>query len=227
MKFQRTSVLLVAAALLLGGIVYYSESSNQPQPEESKTESQPLFNFKEADVQAFTVKTPKQTVSFEKTGQTVASAKQSLWNMTAPEKTQASDGAVAFLLNLMATGKSDRTLTIPAARKAEFGLDQPSATIDVKLANQQTHQLVLGKPIFNRSFLYALADPASNPKQDLSILLVPIDFQNAVDRPLEEWKKEKPKPKDSKVNPSPSPNASVSPSPSVSPAVSPSPSPSP
>lgn len=220
MKFQRTSLILVAAALLLGGVVYYMESKNQPQQQEAKTESKPLFNFKEAEVQTFTVKMPKQTVSFEKTA---GGAGQSLWKMTSPDKTQANDGAVAFLLNLMATGKSDRTLTIPATRKAEFGLDQPTATVEVKLANQQTHQLVMGKPIFNRSFLYALVDPAGN--QDLSISLIPIDFQNAVDRPLAEWNKEKPKAKDPKASPSPA--ASPSASPSVSPASSPIASPSP
>lgn len=162
--------------------------------DQAKSDEKPLFNFKEQDVQAFTVQTPKQTLAFERV---------SFWMLKKPEVAPADEGAVAFLLNLMATGKSDRTFIVPPARKSEFGLAQPSATVEVKLSNQQ-HRLILGKPNFNRNFLYALVDPPEN--QDLSILLIPINFQNAVDRPLVEWKRDKPKP-----SPSISPSASPSP----------------
>lgn len=221
MKFQRTSLILVFLAIALGGFVYYQEF-RQPKTEEAQSTSKPIFNFKEADVTSFTVKTSKQpTLTFERK----PGAVPSVWQMTTPQTTQADDGAVAFLLNLLATGRSDRTLSIAPDRKSEFGLAQPSATVEVKLANQQTHQFVLGKPNFNRNFLYALADPPVNTNGELAVLLVPIDFQNAVDRPLDEWKKEKPK-KDPKATSSPSPTSSTTPSPSSSPSASSSPSPS-
>ncbi|MBW4420466.1 MAG: DUF4340 domain-containing protein [Myxacorys californica WJT36-NPBG1] len=223
MKFQRTSLILVFLAIALGGFVYYQEF-RQPKPDEAQSTSKPIFNFKEADVTSFTVKTSKQpTLAFERKPGVVPS----VWQMTAPQTTQADDGAVAFLLNLLATGRSDRTLTIATTRKSEFGLDQPSATVEIKLANQQIHQFVLGKPNFNRNFLYALADPPVNTNRELAVLLVPIDFQNAVDRPLDEWKKEKPK-KDPKATSSPSPSSSPTPSSSSSsPPSSPAPFPSP
>lgn len=195
MKFQRTSLVLVFVALALGGLVYYTELKKPPQVDQAKSDEKPLFNFKEQDVQAFTVQTPKQTLAFEKA---------SSWSMKKPEVAPADEGTIAFLLNLMATGKSARTFIIPPARKSEFGLEQPSATIEVKLSNQQQHRLILGKSNFNRNFLYALVDPPEN--QDLSVLLVPINFQNAVDRPLAEWRRDKPKP-----SPSTSPSASPSP----------------
>ncbi|MGG6264599.1 DUF4340 domain-containing protein [Leptolyngbya sp. AN03gr2] len=193
MKFQRISLILVFAALALGGYVYYSESQKPPQVDEAKSDEKPLFNFKEQDVQAFTVQTPKQTVAFEKSPN---------WTMRKPEVAAADESSIAFLLNLLASGKSDRSFTVPAAKKSEFGLDQPSAIVDIKLSNQQNHRLVIGKPNFNRNFLYALVDPPTN--QDLSVLLIPINFQNAVDRPLIEWKRDKPKPSPS-ASPSPSP----------------------
>jgi hypothetical protein len=231
MKFQRTSLILVFAALGLGGFVYLFESRNKPQTEQSQSESKPIFAFKESDVQAFTIQTPKQTLSFDKVRAPVpkgaTNVEPGTWMMRKPANTQAEDGAVAFLLNLMATGTSDRTLSIPIARKTEFGLDKPTATIQVKLANQQSHRLVLGKPNFNRNSLYALGDPPANSTQDLSVLLVPIDFQNAVDRPLTEWKKEpatktKDKPKSGpKVTTTPAPSLSVSPSPRASASPSP------
>ncbi len=200
MKFQRASLILVFAALALGGFVYYTESKKPPQVDQAKSDEKPLFNFKEQDVQALTVQTPKQTISFEPFIPTIPPNQKGKpqvsdsppWLMRKPEVTPADEGTIAFLLNLMATGKSDRSFNVPAARKSEFGLEQPSAIVDVKLSNQQSHRLVIGKPNFNRNFLYALVDPPAN--QDLSVLLIPIDFQNAVDRPLSEWKRDKPKP---------------------------------
>ncbi|MCU0549386.1 MAG: DUF4340 domain-containing protein [Leptolyngbya sp. Prado105] len=214
MKFQRTSLALVFAALALGGFVYYTESKKPPQIDQAKSNEQPLFNFKEQDVQAFTVQTPIQTLAFAQSSLTIPpnqkgkpqSSSPTGWRMQKPESTPADEGAVAFLLNLLATAKSDRTFTVSPAKKSEFGLDQPSATVEVKLNNQQSHRLVIGKPNFNRNFLYALVDPSEN--KDLSVLLIPINFQNAVDRPLAEWKRDKPKPK---PNPSISPSASPSP----------------
>lgn len=207
MKFQRTSLILVFAALALGGFVYYTESKKPPQVDEAKSDEKPLFNFKEQDVQAFTVQTSKQTLAFEKTSLTAqkdsSKINSSSWLMRKPEVTPADESSIAFLLNLMATGKSDRAFNISAARKSEFGLEQPSVTVEVKLNNQQSHRLVIGKPSFNRNFLYAAIDPSANA--NLSVLLIPIDFQNAVDRPLIEWKRDKPKP------------PSISPSPTASP----------
>jgi len=88
----------------------------------------------------------------------------------------------------------------------------PQATIEVKLKNQRTHQLILGKPDFNRNFLYT-KDPAAKPAGNVDVLLVSTDFENAVNRQLSEWKSQdatklnssnEPKPKD-QASPSPSP----------------------
>ncbi|MBW4494029.1 MAG: DUF4340 domain-containing protein [Oscillatoria princeps RMCB-10] len=102
----------------------------------------------------------------------------------------ASDAPVAFLLNLLTTGKSDRTLvmTDPAKQRKEYGLDEPVATVEVKLKNQQSHRLILGKPDFNGTFLYAQSDPPPDKSENIEVLLVSPDFQNAVNRPLSEWK---------------------------------------
>ena len=97
---------------------------------------------------------------------------------------------MTFLLNLLTTGKSDRTLvmTDPAKQRQEYGLDEPVATVEVKLNNQQSHRLILGKPDFNGTFLYAQADPPADQSEAIEVLLVSPDFENAVNRPLSEWK---------------------------------------
>lgn len=245
MKLQTTTIALVLLALGLGGVVLVSELRSPEQGQEQAS-GQRIFNFEESQVQAFTVKTGGQTLEFvkadsAKTSQPTPKAAESpkptpKWQLQAPVKAPADDASVAYLLNLLATGRSDRTLKVPAAQKAEFGLDQPSATIEVKLQNQQTHRLVLGKPDFNGSFLYAQADPPATTPAEISVLLVSTDFNNAVNRPLSEWqaKPEAPAQQPSPDSPSPtaSPEAEASPSPTLeTPEASPqpdaSPSPSP
>jgi hypothetical protein len=87
-------------------------------------------------------------------------------------------------MDLLVKGKSERTVLISSAELSEFGLDKPVATIDIKLKNQQSHQLILGKGDFNNQFLYAQADSNKN----MNLLLVSKDFVNAVNRDISEWK---------------------------------------
>ena len=162
---------------------------------------------------------------------TPAALPSSFWQMTEPEKVPASDGQVAFLLNLLATGKSDRSFTVPIARLAEFGLDQPTATITVQLSNQQTHQLLIGLPNFDRKSVYAQIDPpATTPpattNQEMTVWLVPFDVYQAIDRPLSDWKLVPDRPLPA-ATPSPASPEGEAPSsealPSVSPPLAPAP----
>lgn len=187
MKFKLSTLILLLVALSLGGVVYFFEVRGAPQREAAQAEKQQLFTFTEDQVQAFTVKTRQQTLSFQRSSQRT-------WQMQTPTQTPANDASVAYLLNLLATGTSDRTLTVPVNRQGEFGFDQPLATVDLKLNNNQTHRLILGKPNFNRNFLYAQADPPGTPNQDLNVLLVSMNFENAVTRPLPDWQSQDKRP---------------------------------
>lgn len=203
MKLQRTPLILLLIALLLGGAVLVYEAQIAPQQEAAKVKAAQLFSFQEADVTSLSLTTPAQTLSFVKTPVGRLAAKQPteqkpdkslstegqplVWMMIAPQKVGAEPAAIAYLLSLMTAEKQAETLTVPAARRAEFGFDKPIATVEVKLANQQTHRLILGKPTFDRSAIYAQVDPSTDPKQDLAIALVSIDFENGINRPLAEW----------------------------------------
>jgi hypothetical protein len=202
MKLQRTTLVLLVTAFLLGGVVYLSEISGRQNQEATKTTKQPIFAFKEDDIQSVTIDLGKEVLDFER-----ISGQLTHWQMKQPKDAPASDAAVAFLLDLLAEGKSDHSFLIQANQLKEFGLDKPMATVRVKLKNQQIHRLVLGKPDFNRSFLYAQADPATTQiPQALKVLLVPIDFEYAVNRPMSEWQTQ-PKPLES-PKPSPTPGSS-------------------
>ena len=206
MKLQKNTLVLIALALSLTGLVSLLEFQVAPQQEAAKDEKQKIFAFKADRVQFFTLKTPEKILSFEKVYDTKGG--KSSWKMKVPVEAAASQASVDFLLDRLATGKSDRTINITSAQLPEFGLDKPQATVTVKLDNQETHRLVLGKTDFSGRFLYAQANPTEAPAQNFSVLLVPFDFKNAVQRPLSEWKKaEDPKTdKQQKPSPTPSPN---------------------
>ena len=116
-----------------------------------------------------------------------------VWQMQTPKKVLANDASVAFLLNLVATGNSQKSFTAPINQLAEYGLDKPFATVDVILQDQKKHRLVLGTSDFNRSAMYAQIDPADKADKEATIHLVSLDFENAVKRPLTEWQ-EQPEP---------------------------------
>lgn len=184
MKLQRTTLILILLALGLGSFVYFYEIKDATQREEVQNKKQQIFSFKEIDVQSLMIKTPTQTINLERTNQSEGVK----WLIKSPEVAPASHAIVSYLMNLLVEGKSERTIPISTKEISEFGLDQPQATIDVKLKNQKTHQLILGKPDFNRRFVYAQADPSSQPNGNVTVLLVSPDFENAVNRELSEWK---------------------------------------
>lgn len=179
MKLQRTTLILLFLALGLGGFIYiYEQGTTQRQ--ESKAQQQ-IFAFTEQDVQSLQIKTAQQTLDFERT-----TNNKNKWLMKSPSVTPASEASVSYLLDLLARATSDRTLQIPATQLAEYGLMQPQATITVKLKNQQTYQLFLGKPDFSGNFLYAYT--GIKPDKNVNLFLVSLDFNNAVNRDLSEWK---------------------------------------
>ena len=173
---QKSTWALLATALVLSGVVYvYDFESDR---EATETQRQQLFDFEEEDIQAVTL---QKQIRFERSGK-----EPFPWQMQ-PQNVPANDAAVSFLLDLLVQGNSDRSFTISPNQKSEYGLEQPSARIQVELKNKEKHELILGNTNFDNQFIYAQVDPSSQNDQ-LTVNLVSINFQYAVDRELEEWK---------------------------------------
>ncbi|MBD2293445.1 DUF4340 domain-containing protein [Anabaena sphaerica FACHB-251] len=185
---KRTTLILILLALGLGGFVYFHEIRGSTQREEVKKNQQQIFSFSADDVQSLSVKTKDTTLNLERSGK----PEPPKWVIKSPISEPANDAIISYLMDLLVKGKSEKTVSTPPNQLSEFGLDQPQATIDIQLKNQQNHKLILGKPNFNNSFLYAQVDPNDtnngNNQENTQVLLVSKDFANAVNRELSEWK---------------------------------------
>ncbi|MBJ7296661.1 MAG: DUF4340 domain-containing protein [Dolichospermum sp.] len=180
MKFPKTTLILILLALGLGGFVYFHEIKGKNQQAEIKIQNQKIFAFTADDVQSLTIKIKETTLQLERRN----TSEKPQWEIKSPISALANDAIVSYLMDLLVKGKSERTVLISSGELSEFGLDKPVATIDIKLKNQESHQLILGKGDFNNQFLYAQADSNKN----MNLLLVSKDFVNAVNRDISEWK---------------------------------------
>ena len=180
MKLPKTTLILILLALGLGSFVYFHEIKGKNQQTEIKPQKQKIFAFNADDVQSLTINFKETILQIEKRNTT----EKPQWEIKSPISTLANDAIVSYLMDLLVEGKSERTVSVSPTELSEFGLDKPVATIDVKLKNKQSHQLILGKGDFNNQFLYAQADGNKN----MNLLLVSKDFVNAVNRDISEWK---------------------------------------
>jgi hypothetical protein len=180
MKLPKTTLFLILLSLSLGVFVYFHEVKGKNQQTEIKTQKQEIFSFGADDVQSLTIKIRDTTLQIEQRN----TSEKPKWEIKSPISSPANDAIVSYLMDLLVKGKIERTLSVLPSELSEFGLDKPVATIDIKLKNQEIHQLTLGKGDFNNQFLYAQVDGSQN----MNLLLVSKDFVNAVNRDISEWK---------------------------------------
>ncbi|BAZ14969.1 hypothetical protein NIES4071_68390 [Calothrix sp. NIES-4071] len=197
MKLQRTTLVLMLLALGLGGFVYFYEIRGATQ-RESISDKKQIFNFAADDIQSLTIKRGSDNIVLERS----SSPDPPKWLLKAPVEAPASDASVSYLTDLLVKGEINRAISSQPNQLNQFGLDQPQATIDIKLKNQKTHRLILGKPDFNNSFLYARTDLNTN-SNSIQVLLVSKDFQNAVNRDISEWQQAQDNPQKSSPLPLP------------------------
>ncbi|MEM6518888.1 MAG: DUF4340 domain-containing protein [Cyanobacteria bacterium P01_D01_bin.71] len=188
MKLQRSTVILVAIALLLGGVVLFTQARQSVNrgstTAQGDREASPVFDFEETDVVGLKIETDDQPLVFEKDD-------AGFWQMVEPEAQPAEEAAIAFLLSRLVTDGLVQTTTADAVNQAEFGLDNPFSVVELTLADNTTHTLILGSADFSGQNYYALIDPEAFPLPedagDVDVAIVTENIFNGVDRPLEEW----------------------------------------
>lgn len=211
MKLKSTTMILLCTAIV-GGVGVFLWISSQDTPEEITEQQEQvlkLFQFNEDQVATLTVRTPQLALVFERSKQSFPHT----WRMKKPQDKPADEAAIAFLLNLLATTKSPRTLSVEPTRQKEFGFEKSPGNVKVVLKNKQTHTLVLGGQDPTESFIYAQVDPDLDSGQNLQVVLVPTSFVSAIDRPLTEW--QAPTKPDQPAAPAVPPTPSIDPGPSI------------
>jgi hypothetical protein len=93
---------------------------------------------------------------------------------------------IDYLFNAINGASSDRSISAPANRRAEYGLATPTLRLTIELKNGTRHTLEIGSRDFTQSFVYALLDTPDDATE-LDVLLLPPDFINAFDRDLAAW----------------------------------------
>lgn len=186
MKLQKTTLVLLLLALGLGGFVYFYEIQGAKTRQQAKEDKQQIFSFAADDVQSLTITKNNANIAIERN----TGSQPPTWLLKSPVSAPANSASVSYLMDLLIKGKSERTVSASNNQLSEFGLDQPLATIDIKLKNQQNHRLVLGKSDFNRRFLYAQTNSVPKPDGSINLLLVSLDFENAVNREVSEWQQQ-------------------------------------
>lgn len=106
----------------------------------------------------------------------------------ASEAIVANDAYISFFFDNVIEGQQERAIAATTQLLKDYGLDNPQATVEIVLKNGQTHKLLLGDRDFTGSFIYAQVDPETTVNAEQQVFLVSTNFENAIDRPVEEWK---------------------------------------
>ncbi|MEM9272677.1 MAG: DUF4340 domain-containing protein [Cyanobacteria bacterium P01_F01_bin.143] len=182
MQLKKTTWILMITALVLSGWVALS-GEFQKRQEIKNSAAQKIFNVEEDQIRKIMINQKDLTLEFE-----AILDQENSWSMVQPEKTLADDAAISFLTELLVSGTSDRVITLNHNSLAEYGLDQPIATITFVTTDGKTHKIRLGKSTIGDRFIYAQI--FDQTKANNSLLLVSKNWQYAVDRDYQEWKRE-------------------------------------
>ncbi len=215
---KRSTLGLVAFTVLFGGGIYIYDSVIAPQQDKAKADRQVLFTFKPEEIQGLKI-TGSTPVRLERRAKPQTTEPQ--WELREPEVINASDGAVAFLTSLFNRSNPEAPTDTPSDRRPDFGLDRPLGTVEITLKTKTVHRLILGKPTFDNSALYAEVDPGKGAT--FKLYQVAPEFSPAIGRPLAEWKYTA---ELTKSSPSPSATPTGTPTP-VEPTTGPNPTPTP
>lgn len=184
MKLTKTTWLSLLLAAILGSGVYIYEliGDRQEAPQANTAQSHQLFQLREADIEKIVIDKPQQTLELVKTQD-----KTHPWQLKQPQDVPANLGTVAFLLDLLASGKPERNFTVAADKQWQYGLDEPIATVTF-ISGNDSQQIILGRSGLSEQTIYAQIKSPDNDESETEVVLVSKNWQYAVERELEAWK---------------------------------------
>lgn len=185
MTLKKSTWLLLFLAFSLSSWIYFYEIKKPQKINKIETQQPQIFNFTEEEIQKITIAKGENILTFVRTENS-----NRPWQMKQPEDVAASEGTIAFLLDLIATGKSDQVFTVPTSKLSQYGLDQTATSITIELKNKESHEIILGNTNFSDRLVYAQVDSTNNKQinNTSEVILVSKNWHYAVDRDLIEWK---------------------------------------
>ncbi|GGA01709.1 DUF4340 domain-containing protein [Okeania sp. KiyG1] len=186
MKIKRTTLILILTALALGGFVYFYEIRGKQQQAELQEQQKQVFNFESEEIQAITIKQESEILTLTKD----ENAEEITWKITAPVEKEADLLTVEFLLDQITGLKSDRSINTPVSQLSEYGLEKPEITVEIKLQDDKTRRLFLGKADFDGTSIYSQVEAEGEPPKEVSVLLLSVNFKNVLTKPVAEWEKQ-------------------------------------
>jgi hypothetical protein len=148
MRWQTTAAL--AVVLLVLGVFYYVwEIRWGPEREQAEGRKGRLFAVELADVTELEIERRDDTVRVTRDGQS--------WQMLSPVKARGDRGAIEDVLTHVVTVKSDREVAASPSPSdvADFGLDEPAATLTLVLKDGRRLGLALGGKSPTGTWVYA------------------------------------------------------------------------
>ena len=124
-----------------------------------------MFGIEEDQVKSFVIETREdKTRTKLKFTRPNAEATPTQWQVKIGDEkpVQASDGAIAFLMNLVTTAEADGQLEATPKQLKEYGLKTPRATLILTLTTGEKRELQLGEAGFDDQFVYAWVTPDSD-----------------------------------------------------------------
>ena len=186
MKIKKTTLTLMLTALALGGFVYFYEIRGKQQQAEIQEQQKQVFDFELEQIQTITIKQESETLTLKIDEE----AEEKTWNITAPVEKKADLQTVEFLLAELTNLKSDRSITTSVSQLSEYGLEKPEITVEIQLKDGKTSRLFLGQPDFDGNFIYSQLEPEGEPPEEVSVLLLSVNFKNVLTKPVSEWEKQ-------------------------------------
>ena len=178
MKLQRSTGILLGVAFSLLTIVAVIETQKSTLSDDDET----LYSFTEADVSEFTIKRENRTeiLSFIKNDNT--------WQMTEPEEAAADPSSIAFLLNIITSDTIQETITTTSENLDTYGLDQPTATLELRV-DEETYALTVGDEDFSGTSLYVMTNDMDNGAKPtpIDIYLISKGLETGIRRPVDDW----------------------------------------
>ncbi|MBI3978136.1 MAG: DUF4340 domain-containing protein [Chloroflexi bacterium] len=145
MNFRLTVVLLVILAAV-AGVAYYVNQQPEAKPESAVEAETVVYEEKVDDVVGIEIRAKDKTVALERVD-------DQKWRLSAPEAAEADDLRVFGLAAQMATVRAARRIG-DSTDIGQYGLDQPTYVVTLRLKDGRTRQLLVGKdnPLGNGSY---------------------------------------------------------------------------